>query len=182
MREDVLMVGLGGQGVLVAGEILARAATLTGLEVSWFPAYSPEVRGGEATCTVVLADGPVGSPIVGRPHNLVLMDAGAVERHLPRAAAGGVAIVNSSLAPDVPLREGVLVVSIPANDIAVAAGTERAVNMVMLGGLLAVKPVITLEQCEAAIADAFGAKRPALVPINVEALRAGYAAARAALE
>jgi 2-oxoglutarate ferredoxin oxidoreductase subunit gamma len=179
MREDVLMVGLGGQGVLLSGEILARAAMLTGLEVSWFPAYSPEVRGGEATCTVVLADGPVGSPIVGSPHNLVLMDAGAVERHLPRAAGGGVAIVNSSLATNVPPCEGTKVVLIPANDIAVGLGNERAVNMVMLGGLIAVKPVITLEQCEAAIADAFGARKPQLVAINVEAVRVGYAAALA---
>jgi 2-oxoglutarate ferredoxin oxidoreductase subunit gamma len=68
---------------------------------------------------------------------------------------------------------------IPANDIAVGLGNERAVNMVMLGGLIAVKPVITLEQCEAAIADAFGARKPQLVAINVEAVRVGYAAALA---
>jgi 2-oxoglutarate ferredoxin oxidoreductase subunit gamma len=179
MREDVFMVGLGGQGVLLAGEILARAATLSGLEVSWFPAYSPEVRGGEATCTVVLADGPVGSPIVGRPHNLVLMDGGGVVHHLPRAAEPTLAVVNSSLASDVPARGGLTLVLVPANDLAVALGNERAVNMVMLGAFLAAMPVVTLEQCEAAVTEALGARRPKLVPINLEALRAGHAAAEA---
>lgn len=179
MREDVFMVGLGGQGVLLAGEVLARAAVIGGLEVSWFPAYSPEVRGGEATCTVVLADGPVGSPIVGQPHNLVLMDAGAVVNHLSRAAEGGVAVVNSSMAADVPEREGVSVVCVPANDIAVGLGNERAVNIVMLGAFLAARPMVTMQQCEAAVEEAFASRRPKLVPINIEALRAGHKAAQA---
>ena len=64
MREEVYMAGMGGQGVLLASQILAQAAMSAGLEVSWFPLYSPEVRGGWATCTVVVADGEVGSPPV----------------------------------------------------------------------------------------------------------------------
>ncbi|MCX7599520.1 MAG: 2-oxoacid:acceptor oxidoreductase family protein [Armatimonadetes bacterium] len=176
-RQDVFLAGLGGQGVLLAGQILAQAALRSGLEVSWFPAYSPEVRGGEATCTVVMADGPVGSPIVGRPRALVLMDAGSVERHLPRAAEGAIAVINSSLAPDPPRPDGVRVITVPANELAQAAGSERSANLVMLGALLAVRPVVALSEVEAAVLDALPAHRRSSAGVNIEALRAGYRAA-----
>lgn len=175
-REDVFLAGLGGQGVLLAGQILAQAALRTGLEVSWFPAYSPEVRGGEATCTVVMADGPVGSPIVGRPHALVLMDAGSAERHLPRAAPGAVAVINSSMVTSPPRPEGVRVVPVPANELAKAVGSERSVNLVMMGALLAVRPVVALGEVEAAVLDVLPAHRRASASVNIEALRAGYRA------
>jgi len=176
-REDVFLAGLGGQGVLLAGQILAQGGLRAGFEVSWFPAYSPEVRGGEATCTVIIADGPVGSPIVGRPHALVLMDAGSVERHLWRAARGAVAVINSSMVADQPQVDGVTVISVPANELAEAAGSERSVNLVMLGALLAVRSVLPLGEVEAALLDVLPAHRRASAGVNIEALRAGYQAA-----
>lgn len=175
-REDVFLAGLGGQGVLLAGQILAQAALRAGLEVCWFPAYSPEVRGGEATCTVVIADGPVGSPIVGRPHGLVLMDAGSAERHLPRAAPGAVAVVNSSMVAEPPQPDGVRVIAVAANELAKAVGSERSTNLVMLGAFLAVRPVVALGEVEAAILDTLPAHRRASAGVNIEALRAGYRA------
>jgi 2-oxoglutarate ferredoxin oxidoreductase subunit gamma len=177
MREDVFLAGLGGQGVLLAGQILAQAALRAGLEVCWFPAYSPEVRGGEATCTVVVADGPVGSPLVGRPRSLALMDAGSPERHLPRAAACAVAVVNASLCPEPPEPEGVTVVRVPANDLALEAGSERSVNLVMLGAILALRPVLSLAQVEEALTEALPFRRRHLAEANIAALRLGHGAA-----
>ncbi len=174
MRHDIFLAGLGGQGVLLAGQLLLEAAVRRGLQGSWLPAYMPEVRGGEATCTVVIADGPPGSPIVGRPHNLLLMDAHSVERYLPTAAEGALVIVNTSLAP-VPECSGSLdVVPIPATELAAEAGSERATNMVMLGALLARRSIVPLEELAEVMREKVQSRNPELARANERALHAGF--------
>ena len=176
MREAIFMSGRGGQGVLLAGQILSQAAMQAGLDVSWYPVYDPEVRGGRTTCMVVIADGPVGSPVAGRYSAAALMDEIAVERHLPKVAAEGVAIFNSSLAqapPDDPHR----LVALPATQMAEALGDERTTNMVMLGALAAATSVLTVEQLGAALPQVLGERHHHLIPLNLQAMAAGWAAA-----
>ena len=145
MREDIFLAGIGGQGILLAGQLLLQAAMKAGLQGSGLPIYMPEVRGGETTITVVIADGPSGSPIIGRPHNLLLMDANSAANYVPRAAAGALVILNSSLVEAWPERDDVEVVLVPATDLAREAGSERAGNMAMVGAFLACKPLYSVE-------------------------------------
>lgn len=182
MREDIFLSGIGGQGVLLAGQLLLEAALKAGLQGSGMPAYEPEVRGGETTFTVVIADGPPGSPLVGRPHNLVLMDAGSVNRHLSRAADQALVLVNSSLAAAPEPRQGLEVVPVAATDLARDLGSERAANMVMLGALLALRPLFTLDHFIHTMVEGLSERASAYAETNAAALRAGWQAAKDALD
>jgi 2-oxoglutarate ferredoxin oxidoreductase subunit gamma len=172
MREDLLLAGLGGQGVLFAGQLFAHAALRAGLEVCWFPSYTPEVRGGESVCTVVVADGPVGSPVVGRPHNLILMDPHAAANYLPRSAPGALAVINTSLVQLADYPQSVEILPVPALALAAQLGNERAANLVMLGAFLARKPVLKLEYVRRALEELM-ADHP-LLPTNLRALQVGW--------
>lgn len=166
------MAGMGGQGVLLAGQVLAEAAMAAGLELSWFPSYSPEVRGGRATCTLIIADGPVGSPVAGRPSSMILMDGTAADKHLDRASSGGLVVINSSLADDCS-RDDLTIVTIPANEIAAELGSERAVNMVLLGAYVGATQVVTHELIEQALHKVLPERHHEYIPVNMAALGRG---------
>ena len=178
MREDIFLSGIGGQGVLLAGQLLLEAALRAGLQGSGMPAYEPEVRGGETTFTVVVADGPPGSPLVGRPHNLVLMDAGSVNHYLGRAADEALVLVNSSLAPPPEPREGLEVLAIAATDMARELGSEREANMVMLGALLARRPLFTVDHFIETMVEGLSERASAYAETNAAAVRTGWQAAK----
>jgi 2-oxoglutarate ferredoxin oxidoreductase subunit gamma len=179
MRIDVVMAGLGGQGLMTIGQILAAAAVHEEKGASYLPSYSPEVRGGWANCTVVISSGAVGSPIVGEPSALVALEAGAVLRHAATVRPGGLILVNTSLAPDSVGRDDVRVIGLPATEAARRVGDERAANIVMLGAYVAASGAVALESVEGALRDQLR-RRPHLVDLNVRALAEGAAAVRAA--
>ena len=173
MREEIFMAGLGGQGVQTAGHILTQAAVDVGLEVTWYPSYSPEVRGGSATCTVVISDTRVGSPIAGRPRAMILMDPKSIAEHIGRCAPQGIAVINTGFGPvDVP-RDDLCLISIDADSVAKDAGNERAVNMVMLGAYLAQTRPELLEPSVAALPLVFPQRHHRFLPANEEAMRRG---------
>ncbi len=173
MRQEVFMAGMGGQGVLLAGQILAQAALEAGLELSWFPLYSPEVRGGWVTCTLVIADGEVGSPVVGRPQKMILMDGIAVDNYLDRIHSGGLAIINTSLASGEVNRDDIELVTIPATDIAAQLGSEQATNMVLLGAYVQASGVVELQAVEQALHRVLPERHHDYIPTNVAALQRG---------
>jgi len=173
MRQEVFMAGMGGQGVLLAGQLLAQAALEAGLELSWFPLYSPEVRGGRATCTLVIADGEVGSPVVGRPQRMVLMDGIAVANHLDRIHSGGLVVINTSLASGEVNRDDIKLVTIAATDIAAELGGEQAANMVLLGAYVQASGVVEPQAIEQALHRVLPERHHDYIPVNVAALQRG---------
>jgi 2-oxoglutarate ferredoxin oxidoreductase subunit gamma len=181
MREAIFMSGRGGQGVLLAGQLIAQAAMEAGLNTSWYPVYDPEVRGGRTTCVVVVADGPVGSPVAGRYSLAVLMDEYAVRHHLPEVADEGIAVINTSLAV-VPGDAAVQCVGLPATQIAETIMDERATNMVLLGALAAARGFLSVAQISGALKEFLPPRRHDLIPLNVRAMEEGFAVARAQLE
>jgi 2-oxoglutarate ferredoxin oxidoreductase subunit gamma len=175
MREAIFMSGRGGHGILLAGTIVAEAAMQAGLDASWYPIYDPEVRGGRTTCMVVISDTAVGSPIAGRYSVAVLMDEPAVEQFLPQVNAGGVALVNSSLA-QVPADAPVRVVAVPVSQMAEDLGDERVANM-----FAAATGALSVEQLTAALPTVLAERHHKLIPLNRQAMEAGYEAAQAAM-
>ncbi len=173
MRQEVFMAGMGGQGVLLAGQLLAQAALEAGLELSWFPLYSPEVRGGRATCTLVIADGEVGSPVVGRPQGMILMDGIAVANHLGRIHSNGLAVINTSLASGEVNRDDIKLVAIAGTDIAAQVGSERAANMALLGAYVQVSGVVELRVVEQALYRVLPKRHHDYIPTNIAALQRG---------
>jgi 2-oxoglutarate ferredoxin oxidoreductase subunit gamma len=178
MRHDVFIAGYGGQGVLLAGNLLSYAAIHEGNNVSFFPAYGVEKRGGSAMCTVVFADGETGSPVVGHPTVSILLDQPSFDKYASKVRQGGVCIVNSTLVNsdgvDLP---HVDLLKIPMNQIAIDLGDTRMVNMVACGAYIAASGALTLESLQEALYKALPERNHRLIPANFKAIEAGAAVA-----
>jgi 2-oxoglutarate ferredoxin oxidoreductase subunit gamma len=173
MQTEIIIAGFGGQGVLFAGQILAYAAMEAGKEVTWIPSYGPEMRGGTANCTVIISDEEIGSPLVRNPAAVIAMNLPSLDKYEPLVKEEGVLVINASLVNRESTRCGIKSIAIAANEIAEQIGDRRLVNMVLLGGLLANLPVLSLEQVEATIRAHTPERHQKLVPLNVQALRQG---------
>ena len=136
--EDVKikLAGLGGQGVLLLGQLLIEMGMREGLEVSWLPSYGPEMRSGSAHCHVCLSREPVGSPLVSHPDVLVAMNEVSLRKFAHEVVRGGVILYNGEDVPEDFVTPDVQVVAIPASQIADKLGSTKVANIVMMGALL----------------------------------------------
>ena len=179
MRHDVMIAGFGGQGVLLAGNLLGYAAMDEGSNVSYFPAYGVEKRGGAATCTVVISDGAVGSPVVGSPSVLIALNQSSLDRFGARVRPGGICIVNTSLVDHSTLnRDDVRLVPIPMNEIAVQLGDPRMVNMVALGAYVELTGAVAVSSLAAGLKEALPERNHRFIPANLNAIETGARMAR----
>ena len=168
----ILLAGQGGQGVLSVGKMLAEGGLREGKEVSYLPAYGPEMRGGTANCSVVISEEEIASPLCNEPDVLVAMNGPSFHKFTPRVRPGGIVLVNGSLSDCYAGREDVAVYDIPANDLALEAGDIRSANNVILGALCALTHVVT----DKSVLNCFNEKfvgRPALIEINRRAFALG---------
>ncbi len=181
MQTEILIAGFGGQGVLFAGQVLAYAAMDSGHEVTWFPSYGPEMRGGTANCTVIIADEEIGSPLVSHPKVLMALNAPSLDRFEPQVQPDGLIVANASLLSRDVTRTDVTTITLKANHIAEELGDRRMANMVMLGALLTKLSVLTLDQVKVALKEHLPARKHHLLEANYRALDAGAAQAAASL-
>jgi 2-oxoglutarate ferredoxin oxidoreductase subunit gamma len=182
MQTEIILSGFGGQGIMFAGQILSYAAMDAGKEVTWIPSYGPEMRGGTANCTVVIADEEIGSPVVKNPDAVLAMNLPSLDKYEPMVKAGGVLVINSSMVDRTARRTDIAVVSIPCNEIAEELGNSRLANMVAAGALLAGMNSITLADLETALNNHMPGRHKNLLPKNVEALTRGAEFARNSLK
>ncbi|WP_316558675.1 2-oxoacid:acceptor oxidoreductase family protein [Methanimicrococcus hongohii] len=169
----VKIAGFGGQGVLSMGIILAEAGIFGGKNVSWYPSYGPEQRGGTSNCSVVLSATPIGSPIVYTPDILVALNRPSLEKFEKDVKKGGFLIYDSSIDNYTPPAD-VKAICVPAIEIATSAGSSKAANTAMLGVILALGTTgLSQEEYEKAIAESF-AEKPKLVDMNIAVLKAGF--------
>jgi 2-oxoglutarate ferredoxin oxidoreductase subunit gamma len=173
MQTSVVVSGFGGQGVLFAGMMLAYAALDSGLHVTWYPSYGPEMRGGTAGATVIISDEEIGSPVVLHPAAAIVLNIPAFHKYEPLLKPGGVLVYNSSLIPEVPHRTGIRCIAVPASQIAVEAGDARVANAVAVGALAAATGVLPVEAIVQTMANHMPPNRRALLAPNQEALRRG---------
>ncbi len=179
MERSVVFAGFGGQGLLFAGQVLARAGIRDGLEVFWIPSYGPEMRGGTASCTVILADGQIGSPVVDRYDAAVVMNPPSLGKFAPRVAPNGLLVVNTSLVglDDVPpMAEGAITLPLRCTELAAAGGDDKLVSVVALGALVERTAWVTPEAVIVTIRAVVGEKRPHIVQADIGAFEAGRAA------
>jgi len=180
MRQGIIFAGFGGQGIILSGLILCHAAMKEGKQVSHIPSYGAEMRGGTANCAVVVADSPIGSPLVHHPEVGVIMNKPSLVKYQPLLASGGLLLWNSSLIDQAPDRADVTAVAVPANEIAEKEGSARAANMVMLGALARLRPELAgLESVIHGLEEAVSARNKKLNEINIASLRKGYGLVRA---
>jgi 2-oxoglutarate ferredoxin oxidoreductase subunit gamma len=176
MQKEIIIAGFGGQGVLFGGQVLAYAAMDTGKDVTWIPSYGPEMRGGTANCTVVIADHEIGSPLVKNPPLVIALNLPSFDKYEEALASGGTLIVNQSMVDRGAKRADINVIFVPCNEIAEEIGDKKLMNMVAVGALLTALPEISVKDVEKALEAHLPARHTHLLPKNYEALRRGFEA------
>ncbi len=178
MHEEIIFSGFGGQGALFAGQLLTYAGLEDGQQVTWIPSYGPEMRGGTAHCTVIISDEPIGSPIIRNPSIAVVLNPPSLEKYEPLMVPGGLLIINSSLVSRETKRTDIDVLRIPANNLADELGNAKMANVVLLGALLAKRPLMSLETIDRILDEHLTGKKKQFIEPNKRALRRGHEYAR----
>ena len=181
MQKEIIIAGFGGQGVLFGGQVLAYAAMDAGKDVTWIPSYGPEMRGGTANCTIIIADNEIGSPLVKNPPLAIALNLPSFDKYEEALASGGTLIVNQSMVDRDPKRYDIYVIFVPCNEIAEELGDKKLLNMVAIGTLLTALPEITIKDVEKALEAHLPARHKHLLPKNYEALKRGFEAAHKVL-
>ncbi|MDR2649239.1 MAG: 2-oxoacid:acceptor oxidoreductase family protein [Clostridiales bacterium] len=173
-ETNILVAGFGGQGILFAGKFLVYAGLINGKQVSWLPSYGPEMRGGTASCGVIISDTPIGSPIVTQPDMLIVMNAPSLERYEPDCARNGRVFIDSSLITRELGRSDLTGWYVPAAKMADENGLTGLANMIMIGKFIKETNICAYNDIEAALKKTVPERRRALYDSNLEALNLGY--------
>jgi len=173
MRREIIVSGFGGQGISLAGQLIAAAATNEGRNAVWTPAHGPEMRGGESNCTIVVADAPIGSPVVVQPDTVIIMDRPSLVKLQDTLDGGGLMMINSSLVPEQPRRKNLRVYKVPANHLAEELGDVRVANIVMLGAFIEVDHLVSPESVKRALRQMLPERRHRMIELNERALERG---------
>ena len=170
---QILIAGFGGQGILFAGKFLAYKGLLEGKQISWLPSYGPEMRGGTASCSVIVSDTPVGSPIVSTPDVLVAMNLPSLDKYEDTVAPGGVIFVDSTLIERKVNRTDVTVHYIPTTQLASDEKLGNLANMIMMGKLMKELGEYNQEGIDAALDKVISARRADMKAVNEKAIELG---------
>jgi len=173
MYQGIRISGFGGQGVISAGILLAYSGMLEGKEVSFFPSYGAEMRGGTANCSVVIASEEVTTPIVSEPDTVIVLNEPSLAKFEPLVKPGGLLIVNSSLVNSKPVRKDIKVLYVPCNQIAGELGNAKIMNMVALGAFAANTGAISLDAIAKALPKVYKKLKPEVIELNIKALKRG---------
>ena len=173
MTTQILIAGFGGQGILFTGKFLAYKGLIENRQVSWLPSYGPEMRGGTASCGVILSDEPVGSPIVSKPDVLIAMNIPSLDRYEDSVAPGGVIIADSTLIGRKVRRTDVTAYYVPATQMASDAGIPTLANMIIAGKLLKILNADAPDSVAAALEKVISAKHRDMLDVNRKAREMG---------
>ena len=173
MTNRFLIAGFGGQGLLFAGKFLAYKGMMEGKQVTWLPSYGPEMRGGTASCSVVLSDEPVSSPIVDEPDVLMVMNLPSLDKYEPTVAPGGTIFVDSTLIGRKVQRTDVNVVYIPATGLASENNMASLANMILMGSILKNLGQFDADGINAALKKVVSARHQEMFDFNLKALEIG---------
>ena len=176
MEKNFIIAGFGGQGVLLAGTILANSFMLAGKNVTWYPCYGAEMRGGTVNCEIVVSDDEVSSVHKQDTDYALVLNQQSFDKFVHRVKAGGTIISNSTLVADTKLRADINYVFAPMGDLANSLGSSKVTNMVALGVLASVVDVVDTENLALGFEKVMGEKKKDLLPLNKKALEAGFGA------
>lgn len=171
--KNILLSGFGGQGILFAGKLLAYKGLIEDKNVSWLPSYGPEMRGGTASCSVIISDQPVGSPIVSNPDILVAMNLPSLDKFEHSVKSGGMIFVDSSLVERKVKRDDVTVFYVPATKTAGEKGFPTLANMVVRESFLRRTDGFDDQAVEKAVSKVISAKHKDMMQVNMNALKTG---------
>ena len=177
MYQGIIMSGFGGQGIISGGITLAYAGMMDGKNVTFFPAYGAEMRGGTANCSVVVSSDLVASPVVGNPDSIMILNEPSLAKFEPVLKQAGLMLLNTSLVASKPTRADITVIEVPANDIAEELGNIKAANMVMLGAYAKKTGAVRIETLKDSIKKVYVRATDKMVETNRKAIDRGVAIA-----
>ncbi len=172
-KEEILIAGFGGQGVLSMGKILAYAGLMDNLEVTWMPSYGPEQRGGTANVTVILSDEPISSPVLDSYDTAVVLNQQSLDKFESKVKPGGTLIYDPSGIHHLPTRTDITVVPVDAMTAAIELQNSKTYNMILLGALLKKRPVVGIDAVLRGLKKTLPERHHHLLPLNETALKKG---------
>lgn len=173
MKKEIIIAGFGGQGVLSMGKILAYSGLMEGKEVSWMPSYGPEQRGGTANVTVILSDDPISSPILNTFDVAIILNQPSLDKFESKVKPGGILIYDGYGIHTSIKRTDIDVYRVDAMDAVTEMQNEKAFNMIILGGLLKVAPMVKIENVLLGLKKSLPERHHKLIPMNETAIKKG---------
>lgn len=173
MLHEIIIAGFGGQGVMSMGQLIVYSGMQEDRQVSWLPSYGPEQRGGTANCSVIISDNEVASPIFSYPEIAIVLNTPSFDKYESLVREGGILIVNSSLVNKKSNRKDIKIVEIPASELATDLGVPKVANSIILGALLGLTNVVSVEAVLEALKKVLPERRHNLIPANKTAIEEG---------
>ena len=173
MKEEIIIAGFGGQGVLSMGKILAYAGLMDNLEVTWMPSYGPEQRGGTANVTVIVSNQPISSPVLDMYDTAVLLNQQSLDKFEPKVKPGGLIIYDPSGIHHPPTRTDITVIPVDAMTAAIEMNNSKTYNMILLGALLKHRPIVSVEAVIRGLRKTLPDRHHHLIPLNEQAIERG---------
>ena len=173
MKEEIIIAGFGGQGVLSMGKILAYGALMNGSEVTWMPAYGPEQRGGTANVTVIVSDKSISSPIVDSYDTAVILNQQSLDKFESKVKPGGTLIYDPYGIHHKPTRTDITIIPVNATEAAIEMGNSKTYNMILLGALLKARPLMDDDAVIRGLKKTLPERHHHLIPLNQQAITRG---------
>ena len=173
MTEELIIAGFGGQGVLSMGKILAYSGIMDNKEVTWFPSYGPEMRGGTANVTVIVSDHRISSPVLSQYDTAIILNQQSMDKFEKSVKPGGVLLYDPNGIIHPPTRTDIQVYKVEGTVTAVEMGNPRVFNMIIVGGYLKIRPIVSLDNVQKGLEKSLPARYHNLIPLNIEAIKKG---------
>lgn len=173
MKQEIIIAGFGGQGVLSMGKILAYSGLIEGKEVTWMPAYGPEQRGGTANVTVIVSDEEISSPILSTYDTAIILNQPSMEKFEKTVKPGGTLIYDGYGISIPPTRTDINIYHVDAMDVAAKMNLIKIFNMILLGSYLKLHPIVQIESVLKALKKTLPERHHHLIPQNEEAIKTG---------
>ena len=173
MKKEIIISGFGGQGVLSMGKILAYSGLMEDKEITWMPAYGPEQRGGTANVTVIISDERISSLILSKYDVAIVLNQPSLDKFEPKVKPGGILIYDGYGVMNPPTRKDITVYRVNAMDKAAEMKNAKVFNMIVLGGLLKVCPVVSTDGLKKALYKSLPERHHNLIPLNMQAVEEG---------
>jgi 2-oxoglutarate ferredoxin oxidoreductase subunit gamma len=173
MTEEIIIAGFGGQGVLSMGKIIAYSGVMDNKEVTWFPSYGPEMRGGTANVTVIVSDKRISSPVLQEFDSAIILNQQSMDKFENAVKPGGTLLYDPNGITRPPKRKDINIYKVEGTHTAIKMGNPKIFNMIVVGGYLKIKPILSLDNVEKGLKKSLPPRYHNLIPINLEAIQKG---------
>jgi 2-oxoglutarate ferredoxin oxidoreductase subunit gamma len=182
MTEEMIIAGFGGQGVLSMGKILAYSGIMENKEVTWFPSYGPEMRGGTANVTVIISDKRISSPILHEFDTVIILNQQSLNKFEKMVKPGGILLYDPNGISTPPSRTDINIYKVEGTKTAAQMGNPKVFNMIIFGSYLKIRPILSLNNVEKGLKKSLPERYHRLIPLNLEAIKKGEKIVETVLE